>query len=81
MIACCLSAASPCNHQKRDPFSICDVCQQSHELTRSTALNKASRDAKRLLGANGYAIRDAKRLLEANGYTVTSQQRYTAQGE
>jgi hypothetical protein len=67
MIACCLSAASPCNHQKRDPFSICDVCQQSHELTRSTALNKA--------------IRDAKRLLEANGYTVTSQQRYTAQGE
>jgi hypothetical protein len=56
MIDGCLSAASPCNHQKRDPNSICPVCQQSHELTRANALNKALRDAKRLLEANGYTV-------------------------
>jgi len=58
MIDGCLSAASPCNHQKADPNSICHVCRMSHELTAANALNKA--------------LRDAKRLLEANGYTVTS---------
>jgi hypothetical protein len=30
----CCSAASPCNHQKNDPTTICDVCQKAADLYR-----------------------------------------------
>lgn len=32
MIGRCCSAASPCNHQKHDPYSICDICRQAGAL-------------------------------------------------
>lgn len=56
MIDGCLSAASPCNHQKVSPLTICDVCQRSHDLTRTSALERALGTAKTLLEANGYTV-------------------------
>jgi len=29
----CCSSVSPCNHQKRDPATICDICQQAHRVS------------------------------------------------
>jgi hypothetical protein len=31
-LAECCSAASPCNHQKRDPHSVCKACQDAYDL-------------------------------------------------
>ena len=28
----CCSSVQPCNHQKRDPYSICETCRQARGL-------------------------------------------------
>ena len=56
MIAGCLSAASPCNHQKKSPNTICDVCQRSHDLTAETIRDESVRLAVRLLQSLGYTV-------------------------
>jgi hypothetical protein len=33
----CCSASSPCGHQKRDPYSICKVCQEANTLAAAPA--------------------------------------------
>ena len=48
----CCSAASPCNHQKKDPTTICDVCQQAAALTTANR-------------REGEACRALRKLLEA----------------
>jgi hypothetical protein len=48
----CCSAIFPCSHQQKDPFSICDICQQSHDMARDRALS----DARRLLESHGYTV-------------------------
>lgn len=42
----CCSAARPCSHQKRDPYSLCDVCEKAlavarQHLTRPTPMRSA----------------------------------------
>lgn len=52
----CLSAISPCAHQRRDPGSICETCEASHDNYRRKMIEQAVRDAKRLLESKGYLV-------------------------
>jgi hypothetical protein len=52
----CLSAISPCGHQRKDPTTICGVCQLSRDSWRDYAEKEAIQRSIRTLRERGYTV-------------------------
>lgn len=52
----CCSAISPCEHQRRDPHTLCHVCQESADRYAESIQDLEIRKAVRLLTSVGYTV-------------------------
>lgn len=52
----CCSAVSPCAHQKKDPTTICPICQESRDRYRQHTEKQATDRAIGILRARGYTV-------------------------
>lgn len=58
----CCSAVSPCSHQQRDPYSLCEICEKANGLTDRIVSASPRTD-----GA-GAAAGEGRRICEALGF-------------